>query len=42
MPLQTPFFLFTPDIRKTFEEYLDNKTELGKTLLNATNRAEYL
>ncbi len=29
-------------MRKAFEEYLDNKTESGKTLMNATKRAEYL
>ena len=42
MPLQSPLSSFTPEIRKAFEEYLDNKTESGKTLMNATKRAGYL
>ena len=42
MPLQPPLSSFTPEIRKAFEEYLDNKTELEKTFMNATKCAEYL
>ena len=41
MPPQPLFSLFTPEIRKVFEEYLDNKTELGKTLITAPKRAGY-
>lgn len=42
MPLQPPLSSFTPEIRKAFEEYLDNKTELEKTFMNATKCAKYL
>ena len=41
MSLQLPLFLFRSEIRNVFEKYLDYKIESGKTLKNATKRAEY-
>lgn len=42
MFLQTFLSLFIPKIKKTFEEFLDNKFQLGKTLINITKCTEYL
>ncbi len=42
MPPQHPFSSFMPEIKKAFEEYLENKTELGKTFMNAIKGAKYL
>ena len=42
MPPQPPLSSFTPEIKKAFEDYLDNKAEFETTLMNATKHAEYL
>lgn len=42
MPPQPPISSFTLEIRTSFKKYLENKIELGKTLMNATECVKYL
>ncbi len=39
---QTPIEAFKPEVRETFEQYLNTSYEAGKLLMNATRQAFYL
>lgn len=41
MAPQAPLSAFTPKVRKAFEDYLNEKSESGKLLINAAKWAKY-